>query len=98
MINPSALESFSLVLFEAWAAGVPVLVNGYCETTRTHVTDAQGGLWYRDYPEFELAVERLVTDKVTRNHLAENGRAFGERNYGWDEIVNKFLEFCHHVA
>ena len=98
LINPSALESFSLVLFEAWAAGVPVLVNGYCETTRTHVTDAKGGVWYRDYPEFELAVERLVTDKVTRNHLAENGRAFGERNYGWDRIVSQFTEFCHHVV
>ena len=34
LINSSALESFSLVLFEAWAAGIPVLVNGCCETTR----------------------------------------------------------------
>ena len=98
LINPSALESFSLVLFEAWAADLPVLVNGYCETTRTHVTDAQGGLWYRNYPEFELAVERLLTDKVIRNRLAENGRMFGERNYGWDRIVSQFTEFCHHVV
>ncbi len=98
LINPSALESFSLVLFEAWAAGIPVLVNGYCETTRTHVTEAQGGLWYRNYPEFELAVERLATDKATRNRLAENGKAFGERNYGWNRLVSQFTEFCHHVS
>ena len=98
LINPSALESFSLVLFEAWAAGIPVLVNAYCETTRTHVSDAQGGLWYRNYPEFELAVERLTADKATRNHLAEKGRAFAERTYGWDTIIRRFTEFCDHVA
>ena len=73
-------------------------MNGYCETTRTHVTDAQGGLWYRNYPEFELAVERLLTDKVIRNRLAENGRMFGERNYGWDRIESQFTELCHHVV
>jgi glycosyltransferase involved in cell wall biosynthesis len=98
LINPSALESFSLVLFEAWAAGIPVLVNAYCETTRTHVSDAQGGLWYHNYPEFELAVERLTADKATRNHLAEKGRAFAERTYGWDTIIRRFTEFCDHVA
>ena len=27
MVNPSAYESFSLVLLEAWILGVPVLVN-----------------------------------------------------------------------
>ena len=98
LINPSALESFSLVLFEAWAVGIPVLVNAYCETTRTHVNEAQGGLTYRNYPEFELAVQRLTSDEATRNHLAGNGRQFAEREYGWDRIIRRFAEFCDHLA
>jgi glycosyltransferase involved in cell wall biosynthesis len=30
MVNPSAYESFSLVLLEAWTVGIPVLVNQMC--------------------------------------------------------------------
>ena len=98
LINPSALESFSLVLFEAWAAGIPVLVNAYCETTRTHVAEAQGGLCYHNYPEFEIAVERLASDKSFRDRTAKSGRAFAEAKYGWDTLVRRFTEFCDHVA
>ena len=98
LINPSALESFSLVLFEAWAAGIPVLVNAYCETTRSHVNEAQGGLWYHNYPEFELAVQRLIDDEATRDQLAANGQVFAERAYGWDRIVRRFTEFCDHLT
>ena len=29
-VSPSALESFSLVVLEAWMDGLPVLVNGAC--------------------------------------------------------------------
>ena len=98
LINPSALESFSLVLFEAWTAGIPVLVNAHCETTRTHVAEAQGGLWYRNYPEFEVAVERLASDAGARNYMAKNGKIYTEANYGWAKLVRRFTEFCEHVA
>ena len=98
LINPSALESFSLVLFEAWAAGIPVLVNAHCETTRAHVAEAQGGLWYRDYPEFEIAVERLASDGRTRDLMAKSGKLYTEANYGWDTLVRRFMDFCRHVA
>tara|TARA_B100000214_G_C23865128_1_gene579922 strand:+ start:240 stop:818 length:579 start_codon:yes stop_codon:yes gene_type:complete len=98
LINPSALESFSLVLFEAWTAGIPVLVNAHCETTRTHVAEAQGGLWYSDYPEFEIAVERLASDARTRDLMAKNGKLYTEATYGWDTLVRRFMDFCEHVA
>ncbi len=98
LINPSAMESFSLVLFEAWAAGIPVLVNAYCATTREHVDEARGGLRYRSYPEFEVAVERLTSDHDLRLRLATNGRMFAERSYGWSDIVNRFSSFCELLA
>ena len=98
LINSSALESFSLVLFEAWAAGIPVLVNGCCETTRDHVARSNGGLWYRNYPEFEVAVNRLAADSSLRTHLAENGQCFGERFYSWDALISRFTDFCRHLG
>ena len=36
MVNPSAYESFSLVLLEAWTLGIPVLVNASCAATMEH--------------------------------------------------------------
>ena len=36
MVNPSAYESFSLVLLEAWSLEVPVLVNASCAATMEH--------------------------------------------------------------
>ena len=98
LINPSAMESFSLVLFEAWAAGIPVLVNGYCATTREHVDEARGGLWYRSYLEFEVAVERLVSDRDLRLRLAANGQTFAEQSYGWRDIVDRFTSFCEQLV
>ena len=35
-VSPSALESFSLVVIEAWVDRVPVVVNGTCGPTREH--------------------------------------------------------------
>ena len=36
LVSPSAFESFSIVLMEAWSVGTPVLVNGRCAVTRDH--------------------------------------------------------------
>ena len=98
LINPSAMESFSLVLFEAWAAGIPVLVNGYCNATKGHVEDSLGGLWYRNYPEFEVAVQRLMSDKEFREKCADNGMRFGEAKYSWQRITARFKDFCKHLV
>ena len=59
-ISPSALESFSLVVVEAWVDRVPVLVNGACGPTREHAERSGGGLWFTSYPEFEAVLDRLV--------------------------------------
>jgi glycosyltransferase involved in cell wall biosynthesis len=34
LVNPSGYEAFSLVLVEAWSAGIPVVVNERCAATR----------------------------------------------------------------
>ena len=49
MVNPSAYESFSLVLLEAWSLDVPVLVNASCAATMEHCRRSGGGLWFESY-------------------------------------------------
>ncbi len=49
MVTPSAYESFSLVLLEAWSLDVPVLVNASCAATMEHCRRSGGGLWFESY-------------------------------------------------
>ena len=95
LVTPSAMESFSLVVLEAWAARTPVLVNRWCGATHDHARSSRGGLWYGDYPQFEASLDRLLTDPDLRAALAANGAAFGAATYGWDAIVQRFEAFCH---
>ena len=97
MVAPSAMESFSLVVLEAWTAGTPVVVNRWCGATLDHAAAAEGGLWYGDYPEFEVALDRLLGDAELRDHLASNGGRFARETYGWDAIVDRFEAFVTHL-
>ena len=97
MVTPSAMESFSLVVFEAWAAGTPVLVNKHCGATFDHASQSRGGLWYGDYPEFAAAMSRLLSDRDLRDHLASNGTRFGSEQYSWDSVVARFAGLVSRV-
>ena len=61
-VSPSALESFSLVVLEAWVESVPVVVNATCDPTREHCERSGGGLWFGTYREFEAVLDRLLAD------------------------------------
>ena len=74
LVSPSANESFSLVVLEAWVAGVPVVVNGRCAVTREHCERSGGGLWFDGYAQFEAVIDRLVADDELRAALADAAR------------------------
>jgi len=91
------MESFSLVIFEAWAASKPVLVNKYCGATNGHIIDSSGGLTYGSYLEFESALSRLLDDSDLRNTLGRAGKAFGSSRYNWDSITNRLESFINRI-
>jgi glycosyltransferase involved in cell wall biosynthesis len=98
MVNPSAYESFSLVLLEAWSLDVPVLVNASCAATMEHCARSGGGLWFESYRSFEVIVERLVSDDGLRRRLGEAGRVYTERHYRWPSIIDRYTGFLTDVA
>jgi len=98
MVNPSAYESFSLVVLEAWTLGVPVLVNGACAATMEHCRRSGGGLWFDSYRSFEAAVERLTGDAALGAALGEAGRRYTERNYLWPSIIDRYTSFLEGVV
>ncbi|MGO8871184.1 MAG: glycosyltransferase family 4 protein [Acidimicrobiales bacterium] len=98
MVTPSAYESFSLVLLEAWTLGVPVLVNAACAATMEHCRRSGGGLWFDSYRSFEVTVDRLVGDDQLRMRLGDAGRSYTARFYRWPSIIDRYTAFLEGVV
>jgi glycosyltransferase involved in cell wall biosynthesis len=92
-ISPSALESFSLVVLEAWEQSVPVMVNATCDPTREHCERSGGGLWFGSYREFEAVLERLSADAELRTRLGARGHAYVQRYYQWPHLIRRYAAF-----
>jgi glycosyltransferase involved in cell wall biosynthesis len=97
-VSPSALESFSLVVLEAWVDRVPVVVNGTCGPTREHCERSGGGLWFTSYREFEAALDRLLGNPALRAALGQAGRAYVDRFYQWPVLIERYAEFLTSVV
>ncbi len=87
--HPGVNESFSIVLLQAWLMERPAVVHAECEVTREHCERANGGLWFRSYPEFETICDRLLASPELRAQLGSNGRAYVEREYSWDAVLRR---------
>jgi glycosyltransferase involved in cell wall biosynthesis len=97
-VNPSAFESFSLVVIEAWRAGAPVVVNGRCEATREHCERSGGGLWYQSFAEFEVTIDRLVRDDALRARLATAGGDYVRASFEWPGLIDRYATFLELLA
>jgi glycosyltransferase involved in cell wall biosynthesis len=92
LCQPSLLESFSIVVMEAWLTGSPVLVHAGCAVTRDHCLASNGGLYFGDYFEFAEAVDLLLGDAALRARLGANGRDYVLANFTWDRVTRNYLD------
>lgn len=96
-ISPSAMESFSLVVLEAWVKSVPTLVNATCGPTVENCSLSGGGLWFDSYASFEVLLGRLLADGGLRSELGERGRSFVERTFDWPVLIRRYEAFLEGV-
>jgi len=92
LCQPSLLESFSIVMMEAWLCGAPVLVHAGCAVTREHCLASNGGLYFGEYFEFVEAVDLLLADGGLRQRLATNGRAYVLARFTWERVTENYLD------
>jgi SAM-dependent methyltransferase len=92
LIQPSRLESFSLVTLEAWSVKTPAIVHADCAATRELITLSRGGIAIRSAQEFIETVDTLWNDHYLAGYLGESGFKFAQENYRWHTIANRFLE------
>ena len=86
-----------MVTLEAWALGIPVLVNGQCDVLRGQTIRANAGLYYSTYDEFYGALRILEKNSQLRRSLGANGRSYFKRNYTWPVIEKKYLNMLERL-
>lgn len=91
-VHPSVNESLGIVLLEAWLARTPCLVHAKGVVLRDQCRRSGGGLWFKNYAQFEEEVLLLMEDGITRNALAESGRRFVLHEYAWSAVERRMLE------
>ena len=87
IINPSKLESLSLLMLEAMQNRIPVLVNGQSEVMKDHCKLSGAALWYNNWRDFRRKLHRLLEDEELRRQIAECGPAYVEKYYSWEVII-----------
>ncbi|MGH9045329.1 MAG: glycosyltransferase family 4 protein, partial [Acidimicrobiales bacterium] len=98
LVSASALESFSIVVMEAWQQGVPVIVNSACDPTREHCEESGGGLWFGSYREFEVILDALSADRRLRHRLGKAGQHYVREHFAWPAVVDRYARFLSAVA
>jgi glycosyltransferase involved in cell wall biosynthesis len=90
LVHPSNFESLSMALLEAWMMERPALVNGKCAVLRGQVTRANGGLYYATPEEFGESLHWMLGHPAETEAMGRAGRAYFERHYSWDVILEKY--------
>lgn len=93
LCQPSKNESFSIVIMESWLGGRPVLVHEACNVTSDFARRTRGGLYFKDYFEFEGCVRYLLAHPETADQMGQNGRAYVLSHFSWEAIVEKYKEY-----
>lgn len=86
LVNPSSLESLSLVLLEAWLEGTPAIVSAASDVLREHVRSSGGGLAVSTYAELAAALDMLLDDPGAGRAMGEAGRSYVEERYSWPAV------------
>ncbi|GAC1595680.1 MAG: glycosyltransferase family 4 protein [Acidimicrobiales bacterium] len=97
-INPSANESFSIVVLESWSVGTPVLVNARCPATVEHARRSHGGLSFNGYASFETSVDRVLADRELASAMGQAGRRYVEDNFAWPVVTDRYRRWLERLA
>jgi glycosyltransferase involved in cell wall biosynthesis len=93
LVQPSANESFSRVIMEAWLCGRPVAVHGSCLATST-VVERSGGGWLAetedDWAALFTELDRACTEEVVQ--LGLNGQRYAKEIADWDKVIARYEE------
>jgi glycosyltransferase involved in cell wall biosynthesis len=94
LVNPSPMESLSLVVLEALTFGVPVLVDAHSDVLRDYAARLPSVFGYSGSEDFQRELDRiLMLDWKGRGRLAlEESRRWAETQFGWRKVLGMYEE------
>ena len=98
LILPSKFESLSISVLEAMTLSVPVIVNGICDVLKGHCVKRNGGLYYKNYFEFEGCINYMMEHPEEYAIMCKNARKYVEDYFQWDDIMKKFDRIIERVG
>jgi glycosyltransferase involved in cell wall biosynthesis len=87
-VQPSANESFSRTIMEAWLAETVVIANGESEVVTWHCERSGGGLVYADELELGQCLRFVAEAPKQAAELARKGREYVLANYTWPSVLD----------
>ena len=89
--HPSVNESLGIVILESWLCGTPVLVHAVSDVLRDHCARSGGGLWFRNYPEFEESLTLMLDRSDLNQAMGAAGRTYVQQKYSWHRVTQKMF-------
>ena len=77
---------------------VPVIVNGICDVLKGHCVKSNGGLYYKNYFEFEGCINYMMEHPEEYAIMCKNARKYVEDYFQWDDIMKKFDSIIERVG
>ncbi len=96
-VSASRLESFSLVLLEAWREGTPTLSDAACGPMAEHTADGGGGLTYGGARSFAAGLDALRQPEA-RERYGAAGRAYVAERFSWEAVRERFRAAVEELA
>jgi glycosyltransferase involved in cell wall biosynthesis len=92
-VLPSVNEPFPVTVLEAMAVGTPCVITDSCGIAPFFVDGAAGMVTDGDASEMANAVEKLILDKVFREHTVSNARDSVVSNFSITAVVNTLVTY-----
>jgi glycosyltransferase involved in cell wall biosynthesis len=87
-LQPSANESFSRTIMEAWLAETVVIANAESDVVSWHCERSGGGLLYSDELELGQCLRFVGEAPKQAAELARKGRDYVLANYTWPSVLD----------
>ena len=99
LVLPSKVESFGMVLIEAWAHGTPVVTLDL-PVFRDTVNPGVDGILVPsgDVPALARGILRLLEDPALARSMGARGRARARSEYSWEGSAARYLEADEHAV
>jgi len=97
LVQPSLLESLSMIALEAWGCGRPVICDARSPVVWGMTYRAGAGLAYRSAAEVAEIGELLIGRPQLASRLGAAGQSFVARTYTWPRVVETYLDLFAEV-